>query len=325
MLNPPNEFATLLDVAQRTAGEQAQGLIEANLQVAPEIAEMPVKTIRGIEYPYRVRTSLPGGSFRRANEGVPTTKSRRDTVRVSCYLYDAQMRCDWAVANADEGGAANFLAEEAQGATRQGFLDLGRQFFDGTVVDGKGFPGLGEITDASMLIDAGGSAVGGCTSAYLAFAAEFNGLALILGQSGAINMPEQWRIQSVTAPINDGSGEVGQMTAYVNGMTFWIGLAAPLTTLVARIHSIDAANPITDLDIANAIALFPVAQRPNRLYMNPNCVSLLHASRMAAGIAVAVNIQDTKLSQTNIPRPTESNGIPITETDSITNTENPLP
>ena len=316
----PNQFLSLLDVMKRSgSSDSAIGLIEANANVAPELQAILGQTIRGITYKLRIRKTLGVGAFRNANEGVATSKNTYAEGIAECFLYDAQMIADKAVADADDRGAAVLLAEEAQGVTRGSLLELGKQVYYGTAADARGFLGLKQMTAAAMKINKAGAIANKQTCVVLAYVAP-DGVGFRFGNNGQVIMPDSWTLQQVTAPLTGSTtGQLGRMTAWTNGMTAWIGMQMAVDTQVGYIANVDSTSLVTDSDISDLISKFPLLYRPNRIFMTPTAVSFLQRTRQTNGNGVVTVGPGNAGMQ--VPRPTESNGIPITETNSISDTE----
>jgi len=302
-----NQYLSLLDLAKRKDGSAITGLIEENTDSAPEWGIVPVRSIAGTTYRTNIRKSLPSVEFRRANEGVETTKSEYAQDIVQTFIVDSQLEVDKAVLEADEDGGAGLLADEASGVMRALMLLVGSQFYYGTSHDADGFQGLENYVDASMVLDAGGTTADTGSSVYgVRFGRQ--GVSFIAGRHSSMTMG-RWREQQV-----DRNGK--KLTAYVNNLQGWLGLAFGHTKSVSRIKDITADNGKTMTDDLGAtlLAQCPVGMKPERWFMSPRSLEQLRNSRQAigsvayAGGAVA-------------PRPTEMHGIPITETDSIVDTE----
>src|SRR5690348_16616260 len=98
-------YLTALDIAKSNGSDQVVGLIEENLNAAPEVSVLPARTISGTSFKSLVRTAYPSTGFRKLNTGVEPTKSTYVNKLFETYYYDGQMEMDKAVADADEQGA----------------------------------------------------------------------------------------------------------------------------------------------------------------------------------------------------------------------------
>lgn len=308
---------TLLDIARLNGATDVVGLIEENLTVAPEWERFPARTIRGTSYPIVLRTGYPSVGFRAANEGVALSNSTYERKIAECYIIDAQMRIDKAVADADERGAPRVLALEASGATRQAMLEVGNQVYYGLSTDAKGFPGLTEIHTAlgnGIVLDAGGTTAGTGSSVWgLKFGEE--GVMFVAGNSGDLRMGE-WVTQQVT-----GSVASTYFTAYTNGMTGWIGMQIGSKYSIGRLKdaTADSGKGVTDARLAELLSLYPVGYKPDVWAMNRRSAFQLQSSRSTT--VSAIGSKTAGGQEVFAPMPTESNGIPILITDSIVSTE----
>ncbi len=304
-----NKFITLLDLAKRQGASAVAGLIEENTDAAPEFSRVPVRTISGTTYKTNVRKELPAVQFRKANAGVETSKSEYAQDIVQTFIIDSQLEVDKAVVQADEEGqgAAGILADEAAGVMRSLMLMIGTQFYYGESADEDGFQGLENAVDSSMVLDATGSTAATGSSCYgVRFGRQ--GVSFIAGKGSSLKLG-RWREQQIT---RDGK----KLTALVNNLQGWMGLAFGHTKSVCRINNLtaQAGKGMTDDLAATMLSKCPVGMKPEVFFMSPRSLEQLRKSRQAIGSA--------SYSQGAVaPRPTELHGIPIVETDSIVNTE----
>jgi len=183
-------------------------------------------------------------------------------------------------------------------------------------------------------VGAGGTTASVQSSAYLIWE-NIKGAHFIFGgkngQQGLSMLPE-WRIQQVNGANSKA------MTAYVNNLQGWIGFSVNHPNSVGRIANINKgtdSKPLTDDLVSQLLSLIPLQMRtevlsnlntgaPNKwgpglkLLMNPITAYGLQVSRTKV-TGVAGQVVDGAAVQPSLP--TESNGIPIVLTDSITNTE----
>lgn len=297
-----NDFLTLLDIAMRNGSDQVVGLIEEALRVVPEFRVLAGRTIRGTSYNATVRTSRPVAGFRRANAGVAATSSTYAKRLVQCFILDAQMRVDKAVADAHEFGRNSLLTDEAAGAFQGALEAWANQFYYGLNSEtDEGFDGLHTLIDVdAMGVNAAGDTANACTSAYLIWN-HVQGVYPVWGQDGEIRMNDEWMVQQV--PDDDGQ----LFTAYTNGTTAWSGLQWHKEA-ASRIANVDFDHELTDAMIAEAISLHPVGKKPTAIFMNRRAHRLLQTSRATPEVVWPAP-------------PTESNEVPIHVTEAITDTE----
>jgi len=310
---------TLLDIQKLNGNDESVGLIEENLQFAPEIAAMPFRTIRGTSYKTGVRTAYPTTGFRAANSGFTPSKSTFVDRLIECYIFGGSVQADKAVADAYEAGAAAWQMIEASGTAKSAMLNLGKQVFYGVTQDSLGFPGLKAATPFGdetaqgdpLTVNAGGTTA---TTASSVYAVKFGvqDVTLVGGQSRAFELGD-WRIQNVT--ISD-----KEMEAYVANLTSWIGLQVGNENAVRRICNLteDSDKGLTDALMAQLEATFPIGYTPDAYIMSRRSRRQLQTSRTVTLFGQGKNRPDQSLVA---PLPTEYNGVPIITTDSILNTD----
>ncbi len=310
----------MLDVAKLNGTDDVVGLIEENIKYAPEVGLFPFRTIRGTSYRTGIRTALPTTAFRAANEGQTPSKSEFKQLLIEAFIFGGQIEVDKAVADADERGAAHLQAIEADGVMRSAMRNLGKQIWYGVTQDAKGFPGIkaslakGGTTSAgdALTIDATGTTASTASSVY---AVKFGDqdITLIGGNNKAWQLDE-FTIQQIVAANS------GKMTAYVAGLTGWLGLQVAHENVARRILNLTADNGkgLTDNLLAQLLATFPVGVVPDAIFMSRRSRQQLQISRTVTLMGNA----KVRPDQPNVaPVPTEYEGIPVVATDSILNTD----
>ena len=306
------EYLTLLDIAKMNGSDRSVGLVEENLNAAPEMELFPARGITGTSFKTLVRTAYPTTGFRAANEGVEPSKSTYVNKMFELFYYDGQMEVDKAVADADEQGAAHALAVEESGHARAFMLTGGKQFWYGTGTggDAKGFPGAVQVVDSSLVVDATGTTADTGSSVYAVVVQP--GFFELIVRNGLLT-PGEWRTQTITRSSKE-------MTAYKNSMEGWIGSAFYSKYAVGRIKKLtaDSGKGLTDILLADLINKFPVGVKPTHIFMSRRSRRQLQAARSVTLFGQGT----TRPNQPAIaPTPTEYDGIPIIATDSILDTE----
>lgn len=315
-----DKFLTLLDITKRNGTDQAVGLIEEVTTVAPEIDAISGRPIPGTTYKTKVRTALPAGpAFRQANQGSYLVSSSYDQKLSQCFFLDAQLQVDEAVANApEEGGREGVLADEASGVMREKMIALGTQFYYGTTADANGFSGLlANYDSTNLLVKAGGTTSSVQTSAWLVWN-DLQGVHFVFGNNSGLMM-NAWTRQQV----QDTNSK--KFFAYVNNLSGWIGLSFNHTKAAGRIANCEDATSknLSDARIAELLAKLPlqIANSGNlKLFMNRAARYQLQKSRSVT-IFSGMGQRASSSFESVAPIPTESHGIQIICTDSITNTE----
>lgn len=311
-------YATMLDIAKSNGSDMVTGLIEENLTSAPEVSVLPARTIAGTSYKTLIRTSYPNVAFRPANAGSEPSKSLYSNRTVECFILDAQLEMDKAVADADDQGPDHILSLEADGAAKQSLIEIGSQVWYGTTVDAYGFPGAIEIVDSALVSDAGGSTASTGSSVWgLKLGPKY--CQLVFGRGNVLSL-EPWRIQTITRSSKE-------LTAYKSSLLGWVGMQWVNKHAVGRIKDIteDSGKGCTDALIATWLAKFPIGMMPDMLFMTRRSAAQLQASRTTVinvdGGSRSSGTAGRATQTISAPMPIESNGIPITVTDSLTNTE----
>jgi major capsid protein gp7 len=320
-------FLTLLDITKQNGTDQAVGIVEEVRTFAPEVEVIGGRPIRGTTYKALVRTTLPlGPAFRAANQGSSVVASTWDQRINQTFYFDGQMRVDEMVLDASEFGAEWTLANEALGVAKTKLISLGYQVYYGqpgvvskTAPAGGnsnyGFPGLVGLYDPAAMEIMGGATTGSTLSSAWLIVNAPDCVEFIYGNNQGLQL-KQWMPQYVL----DASSK--QYRAFLNNLSGFVGLSFNYTKSACRIKNLDTgSNGLTDAAVASALALFPVGTVPTHLFCNRNQRLALQKSRTpvyasgVSGLTAATALQYPHI-------PTESNGIPLYVTDSITQTEN---
>lgn len=307
MLCAGGTMLTLLDLAKRNGSDAALGLLEEITTVAPELKVIPVRPRDGTSYKYTKRTGRPAGGFRGANEGSTSSKSTYEQKLGEMFFFDGIMNVDEAITKGATGDKlGDILADEGAAILEDTALKIGDQVYRGTTANAKGFAGFRATVDSTMVVDATGS--GTVENVWFAYLHERNGIHFPIGNNGLIDLGE-WARQQV-ADENDATKK---LFAWVNNLSFYMGLHIPSKMNLGCIKNVTTAKPWTDALTAQMLAKFPIGRKPNAIFSTRNCNYLLQASR--AGVTVAVgNKVGSGGSFPDVPK--ESGNVPITETDS---------
>lgn len=311
---------SLLDVAKRNAADSVHGLLDEAARQVPEITGQVMsrgqtltvpnvgagRTISGIQYKTLVRTGLPTAGFRNANEGVAASASTFENRLVECFILNPRWECDKAVADANEDGAAAYIAEEAQAIVAAAMMALGKQFYYGRNTGGhaKGHPGLIDSVHADLVVDATGSTASTGSSVW---AVKFGpqDVQWVMGNDGALTVSDP-REESIV----DGSSN--RYTAYIQEMLSWVGLQAKSKFAIGRIKNLtaQAGKTLTDAMIGDLYSRFPVGKKPDAFFLSRRSLEQLRSSRTA-----------TTVTGATAPTPTEWENVPLIPTDSIMDIE----
>jgi hypothetical protein len=313
---------SLYDLAVLHRADPFTGLIEDVTTLAPEFSTFGAVKRDGTWYEVSSRTTLPAAQFRYVNQGVATSKSTYKKQIKEMFNLDVQLQQDEAVWKADPASVGPLWQLEAAGAMRSASILLGQQTWYGTAADAKGFTGVRNQLAFSVNPTANLGATS--TSAYLVWMDEKEGCRYDVGQGGqfAISAP---RLQQVL----DGSSN--PFMAYVGNLQAWVGFNMGSSYSAWSVAGIGplVANWLTDDAVSRLISKIPVARRSNlRLFMNRTAESTLQRSRSTINLGITTYVPPYALQSSGAdgrpafsPLPNQTNGYPITLTDSILDTE----
>jgi hypothetical protein len=304
-------YLTMLDLAKLNGSDAAVGLIEENINLAPEATVFPARTIAGTSFKTVQRTALPTSQFRQVNQGVEPTKSTYVNRTVECYYFDGQLEMDVAVAQADEMGEAHALGLEADGMVASAIQKIGTQVWYGTSTgDANGFPGAVSVVDSTAVLDAGGTTADTGSSVFgVRLGEKF--VQMVFGRNSVLTIGD-WRKQTITRSSKE-------MTAWKNSVEGWIGCQWVNKHAVCQLKdaTADSGKTVTDAKLAQLLS--QLKWTPDYWFMGRRSLYQLQSSRspvISSGVP-----QNVTITPGFAVAPTESNGIPIIVTDSIIATE----
>ncbi|MFA5262361.1 MAG: major capsid protein [Opitutaceae bacterium] len=304
---------TALDIAKLNASDEMAGLVEKNKNVAPELSRVPAFMIKGLAFKTNVRLNVPEGGFKPLGGGVVPGKSEYDTKIVECFSYSNPLREMADVVRSHRKGQAYALALAASGAMKGAMEKIGRAFYYGATSLGgstDSTPGLIDLYDSTnKVVDAGGTTASTGSSAwFVKFGNEEDGLvSLVFGEERVFALRE-WILQQIITNTTTGA----LADAWTNDLASAVGVQLNDIDAAVRIKKLteDSGKGMTDSLGYKAIEKFPVGMRPDVCFMTKRSVRQLRDSRTG-------NLGGS----TNTPWPTDVAGIPIVETDSISNVE----
>lgn len=305
----PNNL-TLLDLAKLNGADPIVGLIEEVATASPEVTTIPARTIRGTSYKTVSRNSRPSVAFRQANEGTDASKSNFTERLVECFILSSRVEVDKAVARGYEDGVEALQAIEAMGVMRAALSSVGSQTIYGTSADAKGFAGLEALVNSELVVDAGGTTATTGSSVY-AIQAGPQGIQYVYGNGTTFDL----------SPFREGDATDAsskRYAAFIADLTAWVGLQCVNKYAVGRLKDAtnDSGKGVTDAKIAELLSKFPVGERPTHLLMSRRSAFQLQTSR-----TMTANTKQEAFTGILPGVPTESFGIPIIITDSISDTE----
>lgn len=315
---------TLLDVTRLTGNDVAVGLIEENLNAAPEVATFLSRVIPGTSYRTAVASGTPTTGFTGANEGIAAARSILDQRLVECFIYRGAVEIDKAVSVASQGlGIEDLEMIEASRVAMSAMQGIGSQIWYGTSAGAKGFAGLKDFIPktaaagkSTIMVDATGTTSGAATSVY-AVKFGLKDVHLVWGNNQTLSLSE-FRDQQLT----DSSG--GKYAGRVAELTAWAGLQIGNVHCAGRILNIttDSGKGLTDSLISQLLEKFPVGYTPDALYMSRRSAGQLSRSRTVTIFSMAGVAPGNNRTTPNLAPPVpDYYGIPIIVTDSILNTD----
>ena len=337
-----NQFLTLKDITAFTGTDDAVGLVDNIVNVAPEVDLVLGRTIPGIDYRARIMTAVGSNAgFRSIGGGVQLSAPSFDRKRFNCFPFDCQMEVpeDY-IAEAEAGETpAQIFEAHATAAMRQKALILGKQFYLGSAVDPDGPPGLIDFLAVQrtqidsrtglkidQVVDAGGTAAGKCQTVWFIKQGP-QGVHWLFGKGRGIQM-NPWRPQRTTG-ADSTVGTPTYRTAWVANTFGRIGTSMANYHAVGAIINVDAtiqANgtytaPLTDALVSQIWAKFPITEKPDLCFATQNAIASLQAARTVTNFVNSSNREWTGNAApvaawpTNLPT---AGNIRIIPTDSIT-------
>lgn len=301
-----DEMLTLLDIAKMNGKAGLPELVDETIKVCPEIQVVPARTVKGTNYKSLVRIALPAAGFRSANQGSALTKATYEERLFQLFMFNPKWAVDKLVAMSSEDGPQAVIALEADAILKGSWQTLGKQFYYGATGGGDtlGHPGLMQMHDTAMVLDATGDTANTGSSVW---AVKFgpNDVQWLYGQGGDLGLSEVTEVQ-----LKDDDGKY--YTALHQEIAAHVGLKMGSTQCVARIKNLTAQSGKTldDDMLADLLALFPSGIKPDAIFMARRSLSQLRKSRTA-----------TNETGKPAPTPTEYEGVPIHSSDSILITE----
>jgi hypothetical protein len=320
-------YPTLADIAKRSDPDGKIGVIIELLTETNEILEdMPfIEGNLPTGHKTIIRTGLPSAAWRMLNYGVPQSKSQTQPVIDSCGMLEAYAEIDKDLANLNGNSAAYRLSED------RAFLEAMNQamaatlFYGDTAKNPERFLGFSprfntldkkKAQTAQNIIDAGGTADGKLSSAWLACWGPQTVHGIYPKGSKAGFQHEDLGV--VTLKDKDG----GQYQGYRTHYKWDIGLTVRDWRYIVRIANID----LKTIDDEKLIEAFvgAVEALPNQkmgrpvFYMNRQLrTRLRNALRRAANVHLA-------LGEAGGKKILSFDEIPVKRCDALLNTESPV-
>lgn len=302
---------TLLDIQQANGSPIQKKIVEDAIVDCPTIKNLPAEITEQVTFNFIRETAIPRGHARAANEGTTTGMTEYTRHTGNCGLYETIIEVDKSLADWMNTSVGNLMTREANNRIKGMLMSWEYQLYYGKHVEGKGFDGFNQQIGNKMTISAdpainkAGTNTAGGSSVWLV-REKIDDIALQFGKSRAISFGAL-REENIIDP--KGKKYVGKS----QDAHAWVGLAVKSDTALGRIRNVSADNPLTDDILAQAVAMFPNAGKPTKIYMNREVGRLLQISRTGA----LKFVKGTSGSTTSADWPTDYMGIPIEYTDGI--------
>jgi hypothetical protein len=312
---------TFLDLAKANSDDAVGGIIDELTNISPEVSAFPAEDLGAgvLNYQTLHRTARPTVAFASAGEGFDPSKSELRLLMHECFRFGARVEapkhiCD----NWRRGGAAGYQAFEAMGIMEACLQTIGKQIWYGVSQDAKGFPGLKAFTPkgGTYTYDAAGTTSSTASSVYMVKYGDAY-IKLMAGRArnaaGIMDLPD-FIIESIT----DSNSK--KMWAYTSELSSYLGLQTAAPHSVVRICNItaDSTKTLTDAKLNAAMRLFPANFVPDAIWMSRRSLQQLQDSRTVTLYGQGKTRPDQELIA---PVPTSFEGVPITVTDNILNTD----
>jgi hypothetical protein len=302
----------LLDIAKLSGKDEVVGIVEQNLNSAPEMKIFPFRAIPGTSYKTVLRTGLPSVSFRKVGASITASKSSFADKLVNAFSIGGLVQIPKDVAKAHSGGLAELQAIETSGLMLQKMLTVGTQVWYGTNTtysgSSDGFPGALQTYDSTnMVVDAGGTTASTGSSCWLVkFGPQH--VQMLVGDNGLLDLSD-WRVETVSGVPSHMADLIGFMGCqFVN----------PYALCRIKKLTADSGKGLTDALIAQALAKFPVGVVPDAIFCSRRSRQQLQLSRSVV-LNGPTNSGSGMQNIANVPM--DAFGIPIYATDSLLDTE----
>jgi hypothetical protein len=298
-----NQYLTLKDIAalNRLSDPGTVGVVDNIVNVAPELDMVVGRVIPGISYEATILTAIgSNGGFRKINSGRPFSAPSLDQKRFNALPWDCPFSIDEATIRAGEGNGTPMAYTQAifmQAAIRQKALDLGRQFYLGTLNDPLGHVGLQDFLymqrtqvdsrtglKIDQVVDAGGTTAGHCETMWFIEASP-QGVHWLFGGGQGLVMNPWVQLPGQPAPDNTAANP-SYSTQWRSNLFGFVGLSMAQYHAVGAIINIDTRSTatagnglISDSLIAQLFAKWPITFKPNLALSTQNCGQSLQSTR----------------------------------------------
>ena len=249
------------------------GVFQSIELAAPELSVLPVQTIPGRKMEFSLQKAGVTG-FRGTNEGVSGNAGKFEPYEVNTYILDASIAFDKSVIGDFPGGVNAYAAKQLANSLRSRGEAFSTQFYWGltgnTLGADKGFKGLAELVDPSMVYKFGTATTG--RSAFLVSVSQNpcadSGVCVILGNNGLPQVSEGGLKEAWLYDENR-KGFNGYSLEFV----MYVGLYAPEPALTIVEMQGLGGNAVDGLltvrTLAEAKQFFKASSKPTHLFCSP--------------------------------------------------------
>lgn len=337
----PNQYLTLKDITAGEFCDDAVGLVDNIVNVAPELDRVLGRPIAGISDRALIMTTIgSNAAFRKVGGGVQLSSATFDRKRFNCFPWDCQMEVpeDLLIEMKDSSMTpARIFEAQATAAMRQKALRIGKQFYLGSANDPDGPMGLIDFLALQrtqvdsrtglfidQAIDAGGTAAGKCEIIWFIKQGP-QGVHWMFGNGRGIQM-NPWmrqRTQSADSTANDPK----YRTSWLANTFGYIGTSMFNYHAVGCICNVDVTNGTTtangmwnDDTVSRLFAKWPITEKPDLAFCTQNAAAMLQRQRTVTNFVSGGDRGWTKGAAPLADFPTTlptMGGIPLVVTDSI--------
>lgn len=342
----PNQYITLKDITSAEGTDEAVGLVDNIVNVAPELDRVMGRPISGISDRALIMTAIgSNAAFRKVGGGVQLSAPSFDRKRFNCFPWDCQMEVgeDLLIEQSKEGSQSPSMIFErfATAAMRQKALRIGKQFYLGSANDPNGPMGLIDFLaiqrtqvdsrtglKIDQAIDAGSAVFGACQIVWFIKQGP-QGVHWMFGNGRGIMM-NPWIRQRVGG-LDSTANVPTYRTAWLANTFGYIGTSMFNYHAVGCIYNINATpttaagvttypTPLTDGMTAALWAKWPITEKPDLAFCTQNAAASLQMSRTVTNFVNNGGRQWTSGASPIADFPTSlpnCGNIPLIVTDSI--------
>lgn len=348
---------TALEIAQGRNVPLTTGLMMAIQTRYPLLSSFDARTTADKTFKTLAVTELPSSAFVNFNEGFTASRGKLALREFACSLIGGLIAED--VITSDEWNRAHpaagytYMDLQMQLKIIADARHIERQMVYGTARDAKGFPGMKELTPyasgnvleltesaddtdfVKTVLNAGGSTASTASSVYSVIFGDMDCQLVIGNDQGGELFTLGEMINQMLAPDSSQPTKLTQHRAQqlhgffglaVAGMNQTPNDVVPTQYSLRRLANLTAQDGkgVTDAKLERLVLSHGDGLVPSMLYMSPRGGDQWAASRSASSVSVFLGGMTTAQgSQVNLqaPRPTNYEGIPVTYTSAIRNTD----